>query len=56
VRLAAAKVGLELHDRIAACAVKALDRSDQEPSQALGEIGAAEELNRLLYSSVPSPR
>ena len=47
VRLAAAEVGLELHDRIAACAVETLDRPDQEPSQAFGEIGAAEELDRL---------
>ena len=47
VRLAAAEVGLELHDRIAARAVEALDRPDQEPSQALGEVGTAEELDRL---------
>jgi hypothetical protein len=47
MRLAAAEVGLELHDRIAASAVEALDRPNQEPPEALGEVGTAEELDRL---------
>ena len=45
VRLAAAEVGLELHDRVAALAGEAPDRADQHPLEALGEIGAAEELD-----------
>ena len=47
VRLAAAEVGLELHHRVAALAGEALHRADQHPLQALGEIGAAEELDRV---------
>ena len=48
VRLAAAEVGLELHHRVAALAGEALHRADQQPLQALGQIGAAEELDRVL--------
>ena len=48
VRLAAAEVGLELHDRVAALAGEAPHRADQHPLQALGEIGAAEELDGVL--------
>ena len=48
VRLAAAEIGLELHDRITARAVEALNRSDQEPPQALREISAAEKFDRIL--------
>ena len=47
VRLAAAEVGLELHHRVAALAGEALHRAYQHPFQALGEIGAAEELDRV---------
>ena len=47
VGLAAAEVGLELHHRVAALAGEALHRADQQPLQALGEIGAAEELHRV---------
>ena len=47
VGLAAAEVGLELHHRVAALAGEALHRADQQPLQALGEIGAAEELDRV---------
>ena len=57
VRLAAAEIGLELHDRIAALAGDALDAADQQALQALGQKGAAEELRAACwYSSVPSPR
>ena len=45
VRLAAAEVGLELHHRVAALAGEALHRADQHPLEALGQIGAAEELD-----------
>ena len=47
VRLAAAEVGLELHDRVAALAGEAPHRADQHPLEALGEVGAAEELDRV---------
>ena len=56
VRLAAAEVGLQLDHRVAALAGEAPHRADQQPLQALGEVGAAEELDRVRYSSVPSPR
>ena len=48
VRLAAAEVGLELHDRVAALAGEAPHRAHQHPLEALGEIGAAEELDGVL--------
>ena len=44
MRLAAAEVGLELHDRVAATAGQTPDASDEEAVQALGEEGAVEEL------------
>ena len=47
VRLAAAEIGLELHDRIAALAGQTLHAADQKPLQALRQEGAAEELRRL---------
>ena len=47
VGLAAAEVGLELHHRVAAVAGEPAHRADQQALQALGEIGAAEELDRL---------
>ena len=47
VRLAAAEIGLELHDRVAALAGEAPHGAYQHPLQALGEIGAAEELDRV---------
>ena len=56
VGLAAAEVGLELHDRVAALAGEALHGADQQALQALGEVGAAEELRGFRYSSDPSPR
>jgi len=45
---AAAEFGLELHDRVAAPAGQAPHRADQHSLEALGEIGAAEELDRVL--------
>ena len=45
VRLAAAEVGLELHDRVAALPGEALHRADEQALEALGEVGAAEELD-----------
>ena len=44
VGLAAAEVGLQLHDGLAALAVQALESICQQTSQALGQVGAAEEL------------
>src|SRR3990172_1486292 len=48
VRLSATEVGLELHHRVAALSREPLHRTDEELLQALGEIGTAEELGRLL--------
>ena len=48
VRLAAAEVGLQVDDRIAAVAVEAFDRLGQQLAQALSDEGAAEELGRVL--------
>ena len=48
VGLAAAEVGLELHHRVAALARDALHAAHEQALQALGEVGAAEELLRLL--------
>ena len=45
VGLAAAEVGLELHDRITTAAGKAPHGADEQRLQALGEIGAPEELD-----------
>lgn len=50
---AAAKIGLQLHNRIAALTRQALYRADQHAVKTFGEIGAAE---WFLYSSVPSPK
>ena len=47
VGLAAAEVGLELHHRIAAPAGETAHRAHQHRLQALGEVGAAEELDRV---------
>ena len=47
VRLAAAEVRLELHDRVAALAGEAPDTADEQALQALGEERAAEELLRF---------
>ena len=47
VRLAAAEVGLQLHDRVAALAGQPPHGADQHLLQALGEVGAAEELHRV---------
>jgi hypothetical protein len=44
VSLAAAEVGLELDDRVAAGAGQAGEGADEELAEALGEEGAAEEL------------
>ena len=48
VRLAAAKVGLELHHRVAAIAREPLHSSDQESMQALGKKGSADELDGMM--------
>jgi len=44
VRLAAAEVGLQLHHRVAVVARDAPQRTGEQPAQALGQVGAAEEL------------
>src|SRR5260370_21644032 len=48
MRLTTAKVGLELHYRIAALASKAFHRADQHALQTLSEIGAAQALDRIF--------
>ena len=48
VRLAAAEVGLELHDRVTPLPRKALDRASQQALQTVGEIGTTEKLDRVL--------
>ena len=45
VGLAAAEVGLQLHDRVAAPAGEPLHRADEHLREALGQIGAPEELD-----------
>ena len=47
VGLAAAEVGLQLHDGFAALAVQALQSICQQAAQTLGEVGAAEEFGRV---------
>ena len=47
VGLAAAEVGLQLHDRVAAAAREPLHRADEHPLEALGQVGAPEELDRV---------
>ena len=48
VRLAAAEVGLQVDDRVAAAAVQAFDGLREQLAQAGGDEGAAEELGRVL--------
>ena len=45
--LAAAEVGLQLHDRVAAPAGQPLRGAGQQPAQAFGQVGAAEKLHRV---------
>ena len=47
MRLAAAEIGLQLHDGIAALAGQAAHRPDQHSLQAFGQVSAAEELDRI---------
>ena len=47
MRLAAAEIGLQLNDGIAALAGQAAHRPDQHSLQAFGQVGAAEELDRI---------
>src|SRR5690606_4831920 len=47
-RLAAAERSLELYDRVAALTRQPLDACDKQRQQALGQVRAAEELNRVL--------
>ena len=47
VGLAAAEVGLQLDDRFAALAAEAAETVGEEPAEALGEVGAAEEFGRV---------
>ena len=47
VGLAAAEIGLQLNDRIAAASGKAAHRTDQHSLQALGQVGTAKELDRV---------
>jgi hypothetical protein len=59
VGLAAAEVGLELDDRVATRARQPLHGAGQEPPQAVGEVGAAEELHRIAvfvgpFAAVPA--
>src|SRR6266849_2226627 len=48
MRLAATEVGLELHHWVATLASEALHRTHEQALQALGEVGAAEELDRVF--------
>ena len=48
VRLAAAEIGLKLNHWVGALAGKAPHRANQHPLQALREICAAKELNRIF--------
>ena len=48
MRLAATEVCLEVHHRIAVPSGQALHRTDQQASEAFGEIGPTEELARIL--------
>ena len=47
MRLAAAEVGLQLHDRVAAPPAEPAHRANQHRSEAFGEVGAPEELDRV---------
>ena len=47
MRLAAAEVGLQLHDRVAAPPAEPAHRTNQHRPEAFGEVGAAEELDRV---------
>ena len=53
MRLAAAEVGLELHNRIAARTGDTLDPVHEQSLQALGQEGAPEELHRLPVLVAP---
>lgn len=53
VRLAAAKIGLKLHDRVAALARDALHATHEQSFKALGEERATEELLGLLVPVRP---
>ena len=55
VRLAAAEVGLQLHDRVSAAAAEALHGAGEHPLEALGQVGAAEELDRVAVLGAPFP-
>ena len=48
MRLAAAEIGLQLDDRVASLAGQSQHGLRQQPAQALGEEGPAEELGRVL--------
>ena len=50
--LATAERGLELDDRLAALAGDSPERLDHQPAHAFGEIGASEELDRVLVLGV----
>ena len=54
--LATAEVGLKLDYRVAVIVGEALYAVDQEPPQAVGQKGAAEELDRILVFGDPSPQ
>ena len=45
--LAATEIGLELHNRVAALASETLQSVHQQVGEALGQVGAAEELDRV---------
>ena len=55
VGLATSEVGLKLDYRVAVIVGEALYAVDQEPPQAVGQKGAAEELDGILVFGDPSP-
>ena len=53
--LAAAEIGLKLDHRISACAGESLGGADQKRTEAVGEVGAAEELPRIAVLAARAP-
>jgi hypothetical protein len=47
MRLAAAEIGLQLHNRVATGTGQPLHRINQQAAQAVGQVGPAEEFNRV---------
>ena len=56
VGLATAEIGLKLDNRVAVIVGEALYAVEQEPPQAVGQKGAAEELDGILVFGDPAPQ